>query len=54
MSLFYTDVPKIMIMCYTVPEIQCVTNVILIWANPNPVLGYFFPFTPLTTQKIKF
>ena len=30
-SPFYTNALKIMIMCYTVPEIQCVTDVILIF-----------------------
>ena len=29
--LFYTSVPKIMIICYTVPEIWCMTNVIFIF-----------------------
>ena len=28
---FYTSVPKIMIICYTVPEIWCMTNVIFIF-----------------------
>ena len=36
-----------MIICYTVPEIWCVTDVIIF------ILGYFLPFYPLTTQKIK-
>ena len=29
--IFYTSVPKIMIICYTVPEIWCVTDVIVIF-----------------------
>ena len=47
-SSFYTSVPKIMIICYIVPEIWCVTDVIIFhfWA-------IFCPFTPLTTRKIK-
>ena len=36
-----------MIICCTVPEIQCMIDTIVI------NLGYFCPFTPLTTQKIK-
>ena len=40
---FYTSVPEIMIICYTVPEIWHVTNVIVIF-----YFGLFFcPFTPL-------
>ena len=38
-SSFYTNVPKTMIICYTVPEIRCVTDVILIFC-----FGYFLPF----------
>ena len=46
---FYTSLPKIIIISYTVPEIRRVTNVIFIFH-----VGLFFcPFTPLTTQKIK-
>ena len=45
-SSFYTSVPKIMIICYTVPEIWHVTNVIVIF-----ILGYFLPF--LLAQKMK-
>ena len=46
MSSFYTSVPKIMIMWYTVPKILCVTDeiVFLFWA-------IFCPFTPLTCPK---
>ena len=39
-SSFYTSVTKIMIICYTVPEIWFMTDVIVIF-----ILGYtFFPF----------
>ena len=48
-SSFCTSVPKIMIICSTVPEIWHVTHVIVIF-----LLGLFFtPFTPFTAQKIK-
>ena len=40
-SSFYTSEPKIMIICYTVPEIWHVTDVIFICH-----LGYFLPFYP--------
>ena len=46
-SSFYNSVPKIMIKCYTVPEICHVTDVIIFH------LGHFFPFTPLSVRKIK-
>ena len=36
-SSFYTSIPKIMIICYTVPEIRHMTDVFFI-------LGYFLPF----------
>ena len=39
-SLFYTSVPKIMIICYTVPEIWCVTDVIIFH------FGLFFALSP--------
>ena len=45
---FYTNVPKIMIICYTVPEIRSMTDVIVIFH-----FGLFFAFVPLTSQKIK-
>ena len=46
---FYTSVPKIMIICYTVPEIWHVTDVIVIFH-----FGLFFALLPpLTAQKIK-
>ena len=37
-----------MIICHTVPETWCVTNVIVIFH-----FGLFFPFTPVTAQEIK-
>ena len=40
-SSFYTSVPKIMIICYTVPEIWCVTDVIVIFH-----FGLFFALLP--------
>ena len=46
-SSFYTSVPKIMIICYTVPEIWCVTDVIIFH------FGLFFALLPLTAQKIR-
>ena len=46
-SLFYTSATKIMIICYTVPEIWCVTDVIIFYFGP------FFALLPLTGQKIK-
>ena len=46
-SSFYKSVPKIMIICYTVPEIWCVTDVII--SNFQP----FFALLPLTAQKMK-
>ena len=30
-SSFYTSVPKLMIICYTIPEIWCVTDVIVVF-----------------------
>ena len=46
MSSFYTSVPKIMIICNTVPEIWQVTDVIVIFH-----FGLFFALLPLTAQK---
>ena len=40
-SSFYTSVPKIMIICYTVPDIWCMTDVIV-----NFYFGLFFAFSP--------
>ena len=46
---FYTSVPKIMIICYTIPEIWHMTDVIVTFH-----FGLFFaPFTPITAQKMK-
>ena len=45
---FYRSVPKIMIICYTVPEVWNVTDVIVIFH-----FRLFLPFYPLTAQKIK-
>ena len=48
-SSFYKYVPKIIIICYTVPEIWRVTDVIVIIH-----FGLLFcPFTPLTVRKKK-
>ena len=43
---FCTSVFKIMIMCYTVPEIWCVTNVVVTFD-----FGQFFPFYPPNSPK---
>ena len=43
---FYTSVPKIMIIRYTVPEMWCETNLIVIF-----IWGYTFPFYPFKSQK---
>ena len=47
-SSFYTNVPRIMIIYYSIPEIWHITDVIIFhfW-------GIFCPFTSLTAQKIK-
>ena len=47
MSSFYNSVSKIIIICYTVPEIRCVTDVIVshFWL--------FFALLPLTAWKMK-
>ena len=47
---FYTSAPQIMIICYTVTEIWCVMDVIVIFH-----CGLFFALLPhfLTAQKIK-
>ena len=47
-SSFYTSVPKIMIICYTVLEIWHVTDVIVLFH-----FGQFAHSTPLTAQKMK-
>ena len=41
-SSFYTSVPKIMIICYTAPEIWCIMDVIVIFH-----FGLFFAVLPL-------
>ena len=50
MSLFYTSAPKITIICFTVPEICCVTDVIFIF---HFGLHFTPPPPPPTTQKKK-
>ena len=45
-SSFYTSIPKIMIIGYTVPEIWHVTDVFFI-------LGNFLPFYPIKSPKKK-
>ena len=45
-SSFYTCAPKIMIICYNVPEIWCVTDVIVIFQ-----FGLFFVLLPLQQPK---
>ena len=47
-SSLYTSVSKIMIICYTDPEIWCVTDVIVIFH-----FGLLFTLSPLTAQNIK-
>ena len=47
-SSFYNSVPKIMIICYTVPEIWCVTDVTVIFH-----FGLFFTLFPTNSPKIK-
>ena len=43
---FYTLVPKVMIIGYTVPEIWCMAHVILFL-----ILSYFLPFYPSNSPK---
>ena len=45
-SSFYTSVPKIMIICYTVPEIWCVRDVIVFFH-----FGLFFALLPPNSPK---
>ena len=45
---FITSVPRIMIICFTAPEIWHVTDVIVIFHY-----GLFLPFLPLPARKIK-
>ena len=47
-SSFYISVPKIMIISYTIPEIWCVTDVIVIFH-----FGLFFALLPPTPPKDK-
>ena len=44
-SAFYNSVPKIMIICYTVPEIWCMTDVIIFHFGP------FFALLPPNSPK---
>ena len=46
----YTSVPKIMIICYTVPEIWHMMNIISIFHFEL----FFCPFTPMTARKTNF
>ena len=43
---FYKSIPKILIICYPVPEIWHMTDVIVIF-----ILGYFLPFYPPNSPK---
>ena len=45
---FYNSVPEIMIICYTFPEIWCVTDLIMFHFGP-----FFALLHLLTAQKIK-
>ena len=45
-SSLYTSVPKMMIICYTVPEIWCMTDVIVIFH-----FGLFFALLPPNSPK---
>ena len=45
-SPFYTSVPQIMIICYIVPEIWCMTDVICIFH-----FGLFFELLPQQPEK---
>ena len=47
-SSFYTSVPKVMIICHTVPEIWCVTDVIVIFH-----FGLFFVLLHPSSPKNK-
>ena len=47
-SSLYTNVSKVMIICYTVPVMRCVTDVILIFH-----FGLFLPFHPPNNPKNK-
>ena len=45
-SSFHTNVPKILIICYTVPKIQCVTDIIPVFC-----VGLFFALLPPKNPK---
>ena len=47
MSPFYTCAQNNVIICYMLPEIQVGKIEFFV------ILGHFYPFTPLKTQKIK-
>ena len=48
-SSFYTSVPKIMIICYTILKIWCVKDVIVVFHSGH----FFYPITPPTAQKME-
>ena len=48
-SLFYTSVPKIVIICHTFPEMWHVTDIIVIFHFGSFLLFYH----PLTNQRTK-
>ena len=48
-SSFYNSVPKIMIICYTVPETWCVTDVIIFHFGP-----FFALYLPNSPKNQKF
>ena len=47
-SSFYSSVPKLMIICCTVPEIWCVTDVTVVF-----YFGLFYPSNSLKNQNFK-
>ena len=50
-SSFYNSVPKIMIICYTGPEIWCVTDVIIFYFRP--VFALLPPWQPAKSKFLK-
>ena len=46
-SSLYTSAPKIMIICYTVPDVWCMINVIIFHFGPFFVLSQCHPSPPL-------
>ena len=61
-SSLYTSAPKIMIICYTVPDVWCMINVIIFHFGPFFVLSQRrpppfppppSPLLPLTARKIR-